>query len=57
MLPVMDVQIERVLMLQLPLFQILIVKPIYQIVNVSQRVEVDVLQILPALQLQFKELV
>jgi hypothetical protein len=50
MLQVMDVQIEHVQMLQLPLFQILIVKHIYQVVNVSQRAVVDVLLIQLVLQ-------
>jgi hypothetical protein len=50
MLRVMDVQQEHVQMLQLPLFLILIVKPIYQIANVSLKPVVDVLLIQLVLQ-------
>jgi hypothetical protein len=57
MLQVMDVLIEPVLMLHLHLFQIQIVKLIYQITNVSLKLVVDVLLIQHVQQLQFKELV
>jgi hypothetical protein len=50
---VMDVLIEHVQMLQLPLFQILIVKHIYQTANVSLKLVVDVLQIQLVPTLQF----